>query len=143
MIEDALRAQLLTLTAVTALTTTIRTDTLAQQDALAGPAVLIAVDEETPENTLDGLGGLVEAKITISAVSSQRSQARALAEAIRTNGTTPGTGLAGFTGTTAGMFIDAAILERRQSGYIPEEDGSDSGLYSVDSHYLIQYTETT
>ena len=139
-IEEGLRSFLLTLDAVTALTTTIRPDELATGDTL--PAITITVETEEPQNSLDGLGGLVNATITISSLSETKAEARAIAEAIRINGTNPGTGLAGYTGLAGTFTIDAYLIDR-SSGYVAEEDGSDTGLYAVDSTYNIWFAETT
>lgn len=136
---EAIRAKLLTLGAVTAITSTIRPDELMQGDRL--PAIIISVDEEEPQNDLDGHGGLVDATVTISAIDSNPTRARLLAEAIRINGTNPGTGLAGFSGTAGSLEIDA-ILNRKSSGFVPLGDGSEDGYFSVDSIYTVWYSET-
>lgn len=138
-LEEALRTYLLTLSTVTAITTTIRPDELAEADTL--PAILIELEEELDENDLDGHGGLIYATVIISAISNTKSQARALSEAIKLNGTNPGTGLAGYSGLAGSLKIDA-VHNSRSSGYVPEEDGTDSGLHSVDSIYSISFAST-
>jgi len=141
-IEESVRAYLLTLSAVTTITTVIRPDELDQRDKPhERPAIIISVDNEDMDNTLDGVCDMVNARIMVSAISSNKTSARLLAEAIRTNGTNPGTGMAGCT--TSGTLPFRAMLESRTSGYIPKEDGSASGLYSVDSMFAVTYYETT
>lgn len=137
---EAIRAKLLTLNAVTLLVgDKIRPDQLAQSDRL--PAILISVDEEEPQNDLDGHGGLVDATVTISAIDSNATRARQLAEAIRSNNTNPGTGLAGFTGLAGDVHIDA-ILNRKSSDFLANDDGSEGGVFSIDSIYTVWYSET-
>jgi hypothetical protein len=137
-IEDAVRSRLSGLAAVTAITSTIRPYRLQQADAL--PAVVVSVDEEQHENSLDGLGGLVSAQVRIQAVAETLAVARSLSEAIRGTGGT--TGMAGYEGTVLGVEIQASILQRKQIDFQPYNDASDEGFYYVDSIYQIQYTET-
>lgn len=144
-IEEAVRAKLLTMSAVTAITTIVRVEQAEQRDDILGAAaVLILLDAEVFEEgqTIDGRCELVIATMTISAISGKSTRARALAEAIRTNGTVPGTGLQGCNVTGLGLDFEA-MLERRTYGTVPNEDGSDSGLFSVDSIFTVLYRETT
>lgn len=142
-IEEAIRAKLLTMSAVTAITSTIRADELMQSDVKPGEAaILISVDNIHYENTLDGKCNMAEARITVSSVSGKRSQARALGEAIRTNGTNPGTGLAGCTVTTGDLPFQLMLMDD-SIGYVANGDGSDSGLHSMDSEYFATFNETT
>lgn len=137
-IEDAIKSRLSGITAVTDITPRIRPYRAQQTDAL--PFVVIACDEETHENTLDGLGGLVTAQVRISAVAETLASARALSEAIR--GTGGSTGMAGYEGTVSGVEIQASILQRKQFDFVAFNDASDQGFYEVASIYQIQYTET-
>lgn len=137
-IEDAIRSRLSGLSAVTAITSTIRPYRAQQTDSL--PYIVISVDEERHENSLDGLGGLISAQIRISAVAATNAQARALAEAIRGTGGT--TGMAGYEGTVLGVEIQASILQRKEFEMYPYNDASDEAYYAVESIYLVQYTET-
>ena len=142
MIEEYLRQLLLTFSAVTALVgTRIRPDTLGQQDSL--PAIIVDVREIVPQNTLDGEGGLARATVHIEAVSTLKAEARAVMEAVRVNGTEPGTGLAGFSGAAGDGSIDAAVLDATQMEYRPFEEGGDSGWHIVRGVYSIWYQETT
>ena len=144
-IEEAIRTRLLAQNAVSALTTTIRVDQLDQKDrpdVPATPAILLSIDEETfDDQNISGTTDLVTATVTISAISCSKTLARSLAEAIRSNGTNPGTGLQGCKIRTGGMDYDM-MLEKRVSGYIANQDGSDSGLYSVDSMFTVKYYQT-
>jgi len=137
-IEDAVRSRVSGLAAVSTITSTIRPYRLQQGDTL--PAVVVSVDEETHENSLDGLGGVVSAQVRIQSLAETLAEARSLSEAIRGTGGT--TGMAGYTGTVSSVGIQASILQRKQFDFTPYSDASDEGFYSVDSVYLIQYTET-
>ncbi len=145
-IEEAVRAKLLTQVAVTALTSTIRVDQLDQTDTPEDedtPCILITVDQETFEDqNIGGTTDLVTATMTISGISSDRAVARAVALAIAKNGTDPGTGLQGYATARNAALVWDSMLERRVAGYIPTPDGSDSGLYSVDSVFTVKYYET-
>jgi hypothetical protein len=143
-IEERIRDYLLDLAAVSAITTTIRTDKLDQnRDNLkTTPAIVIAVEEEEFENTLDGRCDMVTCTIAIGAVSTSRVTARNLAEMIRTNNTNPGTGLAGAH-VTSGALPFSAVLMSRSTGFVPNEDGSDSGIFSSESKYYVVFYQVS
>lgn len=144
-IEEAVTAQLLTMAAVTAISSTIRPDELLEEDLPRGDgaaAILIHGLEEHFENTVDGKCSLVSAMLTISALCRNKARARSLSEAIRTNGTDPGTGLAGANVTTGDLPF-MAMLEDRSAGMVRDQDGGDTGIHSVDSVYYLTFTETT
>jgi len=137
-IEDAIRTRLTGLAAVTAITSTVRPYRLQEGDAL--PAVVVSVDEETHQNTMDdGLGGVVAAQVRIQAVAETLAGARALAEAIRGSA---GSAMAGYQGTISGLEIQGSVLQRKMIDFQPYGDASDEGFYYVDSIYLIHYVET-
>lgn len=142
-IQEAVRAWLLTRTAVTAITSTIRVDALDQRDKPdVTECILMTVDRKVcvAQNT-DGKGDLVQATMTISSISGGRDESEALAEAIRINGTNPGTGLMGCQVRSGGLNFDA-MWESDDLGYIEDIDGKASGLFSVDSQYTVFYYQT-
>mgnify|MGYP002631519982 CR=1 len=144
MIDDALVAYLKTLTAVTAIVGTgddarIRPDRL--EDSDTRPCIVIEVEDEDPANDLTGTGGLVFTDVSIYSIARTKAAARALAEAIRLNGTDPGTGLAGCHATAASIQFDA-VLYSTQIDYIPLGDGSSRGNWHVNSLYTVSYQET-
>ncbi len=144
-LEADLRAYLLTLTPVTALvgtgaTARIRPDRLHESDDRTQPAVIIEVDSEDPENDLMGVGGLVYASVNLRCRALEKEDSRSLAEAIRLNGTDPGTGLAGFSGTAGSMSIDA-VLENTSTSFVKDDDGSDQGFYDTNCLYEISHSE--
>lgn len=145
-IEEALVARLEAQTAVAALTTAIRPYMLDQKRDKpledATPAIVIVINEETFEDqNIEGKCDLVTASVTISAWSGKLRIARTLAEAIRSNATNPGTGLQGCTVRSGASNFDA-MLENRKIGRLMNEDGSDTGLYSVDLLFTVKYYET-
>lgn len=148
-VEDAIRRKLLTLSAVTAITGTgdsamIRPDRLHATDTLTATnaAVIVEVDDEEHLNALDGKSRRRMSSVTLRCRSRQKARARVLAEAIRVNGTNPGTGLAGATWTdsTDGLTY-AAWLEDTNSSFTPDVDGSDQGFYDVFCDYGITHEE--
>ena len=146
-VEADLRTYLLTLGTVTALVGTgdsarIRPDRLQQGDDETQPAIIVEVDNEKPLNTLDGKGGRRYADVTLRCRAQTKAEARSLAEAIRVNGTDPGTGLAGYRGTISGTIYDA-VLDDDQTSFGPAAEGSDQGYYDVFSNYVISWAETT
>jgi hypothetical protein len=146
-VEADIRTLLLTLSAVTDLVGTgdaarIRPDKLDQADDDSLQAIIVEVDSEEPALGLDGKGGRVYADVTLRCRARQKSQARAVADAVRTNGTDPGTGLAGYNGTVNGHTLDA-WLEDTQTSFTPADDGSDEGFYDVFCSYRLTFEETT
>ena len=148
-IEAVIRRKLLSLSAVTAITGTgntalIRPDRLHASDAMTATnaAVIIEVDGENPLNDLAGLSRRRMVDVTLRCRSRQRDKARALAEAIRVNGTDPGTGLAGadWTDSVDGVSY-SAWLDGTDSSFTPDTDGSDQGWYDVFCSYGLTHAE--
>ena len=139
-IEESVRLRLIAKSAVSALVgERIRPYKPAQTDVL--PFVIIRSNSEVNVNTLDYRGGLVQADISVVAAAETIAGARALATAIRTNNTDPGTGLAGDSWDQADVTVQACLLERTEMDFIPYEEGSDEGYYVADAHYKIDFEE--
>lgn len=133
MIEADLRTYLLTKPGVTAFAgDRIRPDQLDEADVK--PAIIIAVDEEEPQNDLDGDGGLVKATVAIASLAVRRSDSRQLAEQVRL-------ALAGYSGT-AGSSTIRSIFDSSVTVYSPKDDGSDEGFFSTEQQYTVWYSET-
>lgn len=144
-VEADLRTLLLTFSPVTALVGTgdsarIRPDKLAQGDDDTLQAIIIEVDDERPQNTLEGTSLRRYADVTVRCQARTKAQARAVALAVKLNGTDPGTGLAGYTGTLSGTVYDA-WLEDEQTSFSPVEEGSDEAYYYVFSNYVMTWAE--
>lgn len=142
MVEQWLRDLLLTFEAVTALVgQRIRPDELHEKDGT--PALLIELQLIDHMNTLDGLGGLAKASVHVTALSERKSVARTVQEAVRLNGTDPGTGLAGYTGEAGNGFLDSATLQRTVCTFRPFDEGGDEGWHAVTGEYEVMYQEVT
>lgn len=143
-IETTLVTFLKTLGTVTAIVGSgddalIRPDRLEESDS--PPAIIIEVDADSPANSLDGKGGLVYSDVNIICRAREKVDARALAEAVRLNGTDPGTGLAGYHGTVGGVQFDA-VLEDMVPSFTPADDASQRGWFDVNCSYEVSFLET-
>jgi hypothetical protein len=142
-----LRTVLLTFSTVTDLVGTgnaarIRPEKLQQDDDETEEAIIIEIDNIAHTNRIDGLGGRIYADVTLRCRGVTQALAEALAEAVRVNGTDPGTGLAGYDGTVNGHEFDA-VLDEEQVVMALTEDGRDSGYYDVMASYVVTIAETT
>lgn len=139
-LEAGLRTLLLSLDAVTAISTCVRPEQLRQEDV--EPAIVIEVMHEECGVTLDGLGGLTAAEVAIVCLARDKTTSRQLEKAVRTNGTDPGTGLGGYTGPAGANFaILGAACNEREFGFEPDEEGGDTGVYWVAAVYVVHYNE--
>jgi hypothetical protein len=153
-LEDALATLIGGLTAVQAMRPNIpiRPFKLAVSDNLnCGPAVIIAPQGEEHENDLSGRGGAVTWTGFIRCVGEKWHDCRALAEAIRSNNTDPGTGLAGFAGTvsvplpdgsSATFELEIVTYDKKEFSFIFQTDASDEGDYVIDATLTCNYQET-
>lgn len=144
-IEGDICTALLAMDTVTPLVVTgnvarIRPYKLDPRDDKTKGHIIIEVDEDGRENDLSGRAGLVTSTVNISCRALTSAEARALAAAVRVNGTTPGTGLAGYGGS--GTAFDS-WLESEASSEIAWDDGSERSWYTVEQSYTMQYTEMT
>ncbi len=146
-LDEDIRTALLTLASVTARCGTgsaarIRTDNLepADKDQITSTqdAIIIQVDSETPLNSLDGKGGRRMASFVLVCRAVSRKRARALAEAVRTNNTNPGTGLAGYSSSTLDMWLEDIQMSLTEKG-----DGSKAWWYDVNLDFMATFAETT
>ncbi|KKK62026.1 hypothetical protein LCGC14_3008430 [marine sediment metagenome] len=144
-VEVDLRTLLLTLSTVTALVGTgddarIRPDKLDQDDDDSQPAIIVEVDDERPQNDLTGTSLRRYADVTLRCQARTKAQARAVAVAVKLNGTDPGTGLAGYGGTVSST-VYSIYLEDDQTSMSPVEEGSDEAYYYVFSNYVVTWAE--
>jgi len=148
MIEDGLVTLLKTFDAVTALVGSgdaarIRPDRLHEDDPPDQTLLILSVEAEEAYSDLAGETGLVKATVVLTCIDRSKATARALAEAIRTNDTNPGTGLSGYSGTAGSEGQIDAYWIRNDLEYVAEDDGSDEGWYLVHAEYSIHYEQTT
>ena len=142
-IEELIRAALLTMDAVTAIVgegdaAKIRSDHSDEQDT--PPYIVIEIDNEEHLNDLTGKGGRVMADVNVLCRASTRTSSRLLSEAVRLNGTDPGTGLAGYEGTVLSTVLDC-WLEDENLAEIPRDDGSKRRWYDVNMSFRATVAE--
>ena len=133
IIEEELRTALVGMTAVTEIVGARVWDEWFRADTL--PAVVFEFDNEDQENTLAGTGGLIFANVNIICRAETRRESRLLSEAVRANNTTPGTGLAGYSGT-----FDA-WLEDRQNAATPKGDAGNTYWYDTNMSFVLSWPE--
>ena len=124
---------------------TVRPYKIQQTEFRAGTgalAVIVESPEETHQNDLDGRGGGISAQASVEAVAEVFDDAWNLAEILRTNNANPGTGLAGYTGTVAGSWVQRISVDTTRKGFVPYEDGSDEGYYYVRHELTVDFSET-
>lgn len=141
-LEEAVRAMLLSFPAVTALVEQrVRPDVFDRSDR--PPALLVQVDDELIADDIEGRGGLVTATVVIEALDYTRLGSRLLEQAIRTNGTNPGTGLQGYRGQVGQFHIRGCTLARRKPFFVERMTEEDRDWYGIACHYTIDYHEIT
>lgn len=136
-IEQQIRELLLTYGAVTAIVgegsaARIRPDDLAEGDAL--PAIIIQVENEDHEHTLDATAGFANTTVKVICRAVQRQKSRDLADAVKTNGTDPSTGLDNFSCASFDGFCDSTSTHTTDA-----EDGSDDYWYDTDLSITLLY----
>lgn len=137
--KSDLRSFLLTLTAVTNLVDSrIRPD---QRDEADGEADCIVIEIPNGEqfNDLDGIGGLVQLDVLIRCISHDVTTSEAIAEAVRLNGTNPGSGLDGYTGVAGLGLITQANRENFSTDAIFDEEGQPTGEHEHAASYSVWY----
>ena len=70
------------------------------------PSIVYEFDNEPWQDTLGGGEGIVIADVNIICRAETRVASRQLSDAVRLNGTNPGTGLAGYKGATFDAWLD-------------------------------------
>ena len=134
IIEESLRAALKAMTAVTTIVSDRIWDEWFRSETI--PAIVFEIDMETPQNSLDGRGGLVFADVNVICRAATRAASRTLAEAVRVNGyIEPGSGLAGY----AGAFD--AVLEDVTAAAVPKSEGSNAYWYDTNMSFAVSWSE--
>ena len=146
-IEESVRTALLAMTAVADFNGSgsgdemvIRYGYLEEDDATSDPHIVLDIDNDLPQNDLTGRGGLRFADLTVTCRATTMALSKALAEAVRTNCTAPGTGLAGYGGS--GTSFDSWLVEETRA-VEPYDDNSGRFWHATIQTYTICYTETT
>ena len=142
-LEGDIRTALLSMSTVTALVGTgnsarIRPYQLLTIDDREEEHIIIDVDSQPRQNTLDGAGVMVAATVNLSCRALTPATARTLAAAVKTNGTDPGTGLAWYGGSGTAFH---SWLEDETPSQIRWGDESKRVWYTVEQTYTMQYSE--
>ena len=133
-IEKELRDALVAMEAVTAIVSTRIWDEWFRTETT--PSIVFEFDTEDQENDLGGKGGKVIGDINVICRADTRAASRDLAEAVRLNGTDPGTGLAGYTSST----VNATLLGQ-QPVATPKSEGSNDHWYDTNMNFELQWWE--
>lgn len=149
-IESLIRAALLDMSAVITLVGTgdnakIRADHPDEgsaDEAETPPYIVIEVDDEDHMNDLTGKGGRRMATVNLLCRGLTRAASRTLSEAVRVNGTNPGTGLAGYGGMVLSTVLDC-WLEDESLAIVPRAEGSKRKWYDVNMSFMATALETT
>lgn len=141
-IERAVRDYLLTLDAVTEKVTAaaIKPDELLQTDPLV--SISIEVIEKNYDNDLSGTASLAGAIVVVTSSSTDKAEAQRIADAIQTNDTDPGTGMAGCTVTTGFLPFQAMLIKQTFDRLLMPTGGNVSRRI-VDSQYTLTFNQTT
>ena len=146
-IEEDIRTALLAMDAVAEFngsgsgdTIVIRPDYLEEDDTSTTPHIVLDIDRDTPQNDISGVGGLRYVEVTITCRATTKADSKSLAEAVRVNGTNPGTGLAGYGGS--GTSFDAVLMDEVRA-VESFDDNSGRWWHVAVQSYVASYTETT
>ena len=77
----------------------------------AYPCIVVDIDREDEQNDLSGTPDLVVAEVTVTCRDNTHDGSDALQQAVRNNGTSPGTGLAGYHGAFDAILEDTVHAE--------------------------------
>jgi hypothetical protein len=105
--------------------------------------ILIDPAREEYGNTLDGLGGVVAWTGNVIVSAETFDEVRLLLEAIRTNGTDPGSGLAGRAHSLGTFGIQMATMDNTLFQFVSYDDGSDEGYWFAQTAVSIDYQQST
>lgn len=145
-VVESLAAALLTMTAVTVKVGTgndARIESRLDQDVTipAKGTIVIELDATNPQNDLQGRGGLDYHDVNILVRAPTAAAATVLANAIRVNGTDPGTGLAGYSATPIDTLIDATLLNTVGPTQVFRDDGSTRPYWDVNMSFEVSHNE--
>ncbi len=103
--------------------------------------IAVELDSTEHKNDLLGQGGLEYHDVNILVRSTTVAGARILAEAIRVNGTDPGTGLAGYSDTPIDVLIDATLIDTTGPTPFSRDDGSANEYYDINMTFEVSQNE--
>ncbi len=146
-IGESIRVALLALSAVTDLVGTGDAARIrpwyAQQDPIPANGSIITETQgvRDPLNDLGGLGGRDHHDVNILCRAPTKEACRALARAVRFNGTDPGTGLHGITTTPIDVEIDCTLETETGPFPILRQDGSTKVWWEVELRFDVEQAE--
>lgn len=145
-VGESIRSALIAMSAVTDLVGTGSSARVrpwfSQRDTIpAKGSIIIEVDSTEHLNSLDGLGGREYHDVNILCRAPTAKAARDLAEAVRLNGTDPGTGLAGYSGTPISTQIDCVLENSTGPTAVPRDDGSERPWWDVNMSFQVSQLE--
>jgi hypothetical protein len=140
-LETAIRSVLKSLPAVTAIVgegdaARIRPDVLDEDDVLPAIGIEVRADEE--RNALDESDDAGRADVAVICRATTRRASRELANAARTNNTTPSSGLAGWEGIAGGLTL-SLIFDSQETGFTEADDASGTGWYDTEILFVALY----
>lgn len=106
---------------------------------LQNPAVMLELRDCQQTNTLDRSYCLVVGSLVITIRSKDDAQCDYLAGAIRANGTIPGTGLDGYSGTMGSATVLCCERTDFDQSIVFDEDGDETDLYDRVEVYRIHF----
>jgi len=134
--KSDIRSLLLTFSAVTDLVVDrIRPDQRDPGD-VDQAAIVIEVTDGEQFNDLSGEGGLCRLEVLFRCVSPDAIEASALGEALRLNGTDPGTGLDGWNGVAGSGHLQANRISFSEDAVF-DEDGEPTGEHEHAAVYSV------
>ena len=145
-VVESLSSALLAMSAVTDLVGTgndARIESWLAQDVTvpAKGTIVVQLDSTDHKNDLQGRSGLPYHDVNILVRAPTPAAASALAEAVRTNGTDPGTGLAGYSAKPIDVLIDCTLLGTTGPTPAVREDGSALSLWDVNMTFEVSQNE--
>lgn len=133
-IVKAVRAKMLTVTAITDIVSTRIYPTHAEQNAALPYVLLKEIGNESVEH-LEGTSGLSSTRLQFDCTAATYSAAFALREAVRQ-------ALHAWRGTSSSVTVRSSVQGSRFSIYLEPRDGSDQGKHVLGFDLVMTHTET-
>lgn len=103
------------------------------QDATSLPVVEYEVPDFNSPTDLDGVTSTAEARATIRVLSATVTQAEAISLAIFRS-------LFGRSGVWSGIAVDYCTIEDQSADWANAPDGSDQGIYIIETTYVVSHS---
>lgn len=106
------------------------------------PSVMLELRDCQQQNTIDRSGCLITGTLVITIRTKDDLLCDQLAEIIRTNGTSPSTGLDGYSGSAGTGQLISAERTDFDTAIVFDDDGDETDLYDSVQLYRIHYAMT-